>query len=63
MSNGERIGNRFPQVEAVKWKTLPMPSPPDTFSCRATRSEPGKEKRITNGSFCAQERSVIVLVS
>ena len=40
-----------------------MPSPPDTFSGRATRSEPGKEKRITNGSFCAQERSVIVLVS
>ena len=40
-----------------------MPSPPDTFSCRATRSEPGKEKRITNGTFFAQERSVIVLVS
>jgi hypothetical protein len=26
-------------------------------------AEPGQEKRITNGSFCAQGRSVVVLVS
>jgi hypothetical protein len=26
-------------------------------------AEPGKEKRVTNGGFCAQGRSVVVLVS
>ena len=26
-------------------------------------AEPGQEKRITNASFCAQGRSVVVLVS
>jgi hypothetical protein len=26
-------------------------------------AEPGKEKRVTNGSFCAQGRSVVVVVS
>jgi hypothetical protein len=62
VSSRECIRNRFSQVEAVKSKRLLMPSALDTFSGRATRSERGEEKRITNASFCAEGRFAVVLV-